>query len=160
MGVGKSTVARRLADKLPHSVYFDGDWAWDMRPFVVNTENIEMVHENIAFLLRQFLKNSQLENVVFTWVMQEQAAIDRILTDLQDCDFELYNFSLLADESTLRQHFRDDPTRDENGESLTKALSYLSKYDKINSVKIDRTGQTVDDTVAEILSAVRFDLAL
>ena len=34
MGVGKSRAGRLLRDRLPRSVYLDGDWCWDARPFV------------------------------------------------------------------------------------------------------------------------------
>ena len=155
MAVGKSTVAKALAEKLPHSVYFDGDWAWDIHPFTVSDENIQMVHENIAFMLNQFLRNSQIEHVIFTWVMQEQGIIDQVLSDLTGNDFQLFNISLMADEATLRAHFTDDPKRDENGENMAKALSYLAKYEKLDSIKLDRTGKSSDESVGEILELMK-----
>ena len=33
MGVGKSTVCQELKTMLPNSVFLDGDWCWDSRPF-------------------------------------------------------------------------------------------------------------------------------
>ena len=149
MGIGKTTVARILADRLPRAVYFDGDWAWDLHPFTVNAETIKMAHENIAFLLKNFLMNRQIENVVFTWVLHEQTIIDRLLTDLSDCEFQLFNISLISDEATLTQHFLTDKRR--NPDDLARTLSYLPKYEKINTVKFDRTGKTADAICDEIL---------
>lgn len=149
MGIGKTTVAKVLAEKLPKSVYFDGDWAWDLHPFIVNTENIQMVHENIAFVLNQFLGNSQIENVIFTWVMHEQAIIDKVLSDLTEHDFKLCNISLMADEATLTRNFVNDPKRDES--RIPEALIYLKKYETLNTLKIDRTGKMPEETAEEII---------
>ena len=38
MGVGKTTVSHLLKKELHHSVMLDGDWCWDMHPFIVNDE--------------------------------------------------------------------------------------------------------------------------
>ena len=35
MGVGKTTAGRLLRDRLPHSVFLDGDWCWDMMVLAV-----------------------------------------------------------------------------------------------------------------------------
>lgn len=55
MGVGKTTTCRLLKEKLENSVFLDGDWCWDMHPFIVNEETRKMVMENIVFLLNQFI---------------------------------------------------------------------------------------------------------
>ncbi len=33
MGVGKTTTCKALQRLLPNSVFLDGDWCWNMRPF-------------------------------------------------------------------------------------------------------------------------------
>lgn len=43
MGVGKTTVSQLLKQKLPNSVFLDGDWCWDSCPFQVTAETKEMV---------------------------------------------------------------------------------------------------------------------
>ncbi|WP_418717653.1 hypothetical protein [Bilophila wadsworthia] len=35
MGVGKSAVCRELLRQLTPGVWLDGDWCWNMNPFVV-----------------------------------------------------------------------------------------------------------------------------
>lgn len=69
MGVGKSTVCQELKKLLAPCVYLDGDWCWDMNPFLVTPQNKEMALENISFLLRNFLENPALETVIFGWVL-------------------------------------------------------------------------------------------
>ncbi len=61
MGVGKSTVCNILLDTLKPSVYLDGDWCWNMNPFVVSEENKKMVINNITHLLKSYLENSGFE---------------------------------------------------------------------------------------------------
>jgi len=50
MGVGKSTVSQALKKDLNDSVCLDGDWCWDMNPFVVNGETNALVMDNILGL--------------------------------------------------------------------------------------------------------------
>ncbi|MEN6413352.1 MAG: AAA family ATPase [Veillonellales bacterium] len=61
MGVGKSTVCQLLLDKLKPGVYLDGDWCWNMNPFIVSDENKAMVLDNIVHLLKNYLSNSGYE---------------------------------------------------------------------------------------------------
>ena len=96
MGVGKTTVAKLLKNSLNKCAFLDGDWCWDMNPFVVNDETRKMVIDNICFLLNQYLKCSVYENIIFCWVMHKQFIIDNILSklDLQDCEVKKYFFNL------------------------------------------------------------------
>jgi broad-specificity NMP kinase len=78
MGVGKTTTCQIMKDKLSNSVFLDGDWCWDMRPFQVTEETKEMVMRNICFLLNNFIKCTVYENIVFCWVMHQQALLMRL----------------------------------------------------------------------------------
>ena len=51
MGVGKTATCRELQKILARNVFLDGDWCWDMQPFVVTDETTAMVGGNIAHLL-------------------------------------------------------------------------------------------------------------
>ncbi len=68
MGVGKTTVCQILKNQQNNCVFLDGDWCWDMHPFIVNEQTKAMVMKNICFMLNQFvcqiLKNQQ-NNCVF-----------------------------------------------------------------------------------------------
>ena len=65
MGVGKSAVCRELLRQLTPGVWLDGDWCWNMNPFVVSEENKRMVLSNITHLLRAYLNNSSYRYVLF-----------------------------------------------------------------------------------------------
>lgn len=65
MGVGKTATSSLLKQKLNQSVFLDGDWCWDMHPFVVNRETKAMVMNNIVYQLNQFISCSEIENIIF-----------------------------------------------------------------------------------------------
>ena len=101
MGVGKTATSSLLKQKLNQSVFLDGDWCWDMHPFVVNRETKAMVMNNIVYQLNQFISCSEIENIIFCWVMHEQSIIDEILSrvDINHC--HVYTFSLICSDDTL-----------------------------------------------------------
>ncbi len=64
IGVGKTTVSKELKNRLHKSVFLDGDWCWDMNPFVVNDETKVMVMDNICYVLNNFIHCSVYENII------------------------------------------------------------------------------------------------
>lgn len=79
MGVGKSAVCRELLRQLTPGVWLDGDWCWNMNPFVVSEENKRMVLSNITHLLRAYLNNSSYRYVLFCWVMDQPLLFEAVL---------------------------------------------------------------------------------
>ena len=67
MGVGKTTTCQVLKRKLDRSVFIDGDWCWDMHPFMVNEETKKLVLENICMLLNNDLKCSVFDHIIFCY---------------------------------------------------------------------------------------------
>lgn len=65
MGIGKTTTCQVLKTKLDKSVFLDGDWCWDMHPFMVNEETKKLVLENICMLLNNDLKCSVFDHIIF-----------------------------------------------------------------------------------------------
>ncbi len=96
MGVGKSAVCRELLRQLTPGVWLDGDWCWNMNPFVVSEENKRMVLSNITHLLRAYLNNSSYRYVLFCWVMDQPLLFEAVLGPLRDIPFTLHSFSLSA----------------------------------------------------------------
>ena len=82
MGVGKTTVCQILKNQQNNCVFLDGDWCWDMHPFIVNEQTKAMVMKNICFMLNQFIHCPVYETILFCWVMHEQGIIDEILSNL------------------------------------------------------------------------------
>ena len=143
MGVGKTTVCRELKKLLPNSVFLDGDWCWDMDPFVVNEETKAMVTDNICTLLGNFLRCSVLENIVFCWVMHEQAIIDDILSRLPLENAKVAAVSLVCTEDALKQRLQGDIEAGLRcADILERSPARLPLYERLNTIKIDTTGKT------------------
>ena len=82
MGVGKTTVCSLLLKQLQPAVFLDGDWCWNMNPFIVNDETKEMVLKNISFVLNSFLGCSEYRYVIFCWVMHRPEILADLLSRL------------------------------------------------------------------------------
>ncbi|WP_223388717.1 methyltransferase domain-containing protein [Liquorilactobacillus hordei] len=151
MGVGKTTVGQYLVEKkLKNAVFLDGDWCWYLNPFIVNEENKVMVRRNICFLLNSFIANSTIENIVFVWVMHQQQIVDDLLKGLNG-SFNFYSFSMISSKEALSKRFLidvKDGVRDLK--NLENALDRIDLYKDLNSVKIDVTNLTVEQTAKEI----------
>ena len=87
MGVGKSAVCRELLRQLTPGVWLDGDWCWNMNPFVVSEENKRMVLSNITHLLRAYLDNSSCRYVLFCWVVDQPLLFEAVLGPLRRTAF-------------------------------------------------------------------------
>lgn len=152
MGVGKTTVSRELKNRLSKSVFLDGDWCWDMNPFVVNNETKTMVMDNICYLLNKFIHCSEYENIIFCWVLHEQEIIDSILSRLDKQNINVICISLLCKEKALRERIQKDiDNKLRNKDVLEKSIERIHLYEKLDTVKIEVSEKTVADTVNEIM---------
>lgn len=154
MGVGKTATCQRLKKILPRAVFLDGDWCWDADPFIVTEETKAMVTDNICHLLGGFLRCSEYENVIFCWVMHEQAIIDEILSrlDVQGC--EVKKISLVCAEKELRQRLEKDVAAGiRQADVIERSLARIGLYTKLDTIRIDTTGMDMQQA-AEAVSAV------
>ncbi|MEA4933097.1 MAG: AAA family ATPase [Lawsonibacter sp.] len=153
MGVGKTTTCRILEQKLNHSVFLDGDWCWDMHPFQVTEETKRMVVENICFLLNNFIRCSAYENIVFCWVMHQQAIIDDILSRLEMENCKIHTISLMCGERALRDRLQKDVSagvREE--EVIQRSVARLPLYRVLDTEKIDVSKSGPEEAADLILS--------
>ena len=156
MGVGKTAVGRELQKHLPKCAFLDGDWCWDIRPFVVNDETKAMVMENIHCLLNGFLRCAAIENIVFCWVMHEQGIVDAVLAGLALEGVEVCTLSLIADEAALAERIRGDVARGvRQMDVLERSLTYLPKYAAVDSVKVDTSARSVSEAAEEIMQILK-----
>ena len=152
MGVGKTTVSQRLKKLLPRAVFLDGDWCWDADPFQVTEETKDMVMDNICHVLRNFLRCSAYENVIFCWVMDRQEILDALLGRLDTTNYTVKCISLTADRETLIRRIGGDVERGlRQPDVLERSLARLPLYERLDSVKVDTTGRTVDEIAREIM---------
>ena len=152
MGVGKTAACSCLKTMLPNSVFLDGDWCWEMHPFLVNDETKAMVLDNITHLLNNFLRCSHLEHIIFCWVMHEQSIIDQLLSRLNTDDVRIVSVSLVCSESALRSRLtRDIHAGLRRPDILLRSIPRLPLYDALDTRKLDTTGLTPEETAAAII---------
>ena len=151
MGVGKSTVSQILKQKLPNSVFLDGDWCWDASPFQVTNETKEMVIRNICAVLNNFLKCSAYENVIFCWVLHEQSIIDTIISGLDTEKSRIITVSLLCSEQELVQRLQKDVTAGiRTPDVIERSVQRIPMYQKLNTIKVDTSGKSAAEVAQEI----------
>lgn len=151
MGVGKTAVCQSLKLLLDRSVFLDGDWCWAMHPFVVTDETKAMVTDNIAHLLSNFLNCSEIDHVIFGWVMHEQAIIDGILAHLPLEGCQVHTISLVCSEAVLKSRLEKDIHAGlRRPDVINRSLARLPGYDALNTRKIDTTDMTVEEAAKAI----------
>ncbi|MBR5290577.1 MAG: AAA family ATPase [Erysipelotrichaceae bacterium] len=152
MGVGKTSVCQHLKQKLPNSVFLDGDWCWDASPFQIIEETKAMVTDNICYLLNSFLRCTAYENVIFCWVMHQQSIIDSIVEKLDVNNCEVKCISLITDESTLLERLTADVKSGIRTEDvIDRSVARIPLYEVLNTIKIDTTNKTVQMIADEIM---------
>jgi len=147
MGIGKSTICNQLNQDLDHSVFLDGDWCWNMDPFVVNQDTKNMVLDNITHCLNNFIHTPGIENIIFCWVMHKQDIIDQIIQKLDTEGVDIHLISLICEKEELIKRMLID--RRDN-QTIRKSLQYLELYKDLDTQKIDVTTLDVQKTVDKI----------
>lgn len=152
MGVGKTTVAELLYRRLERSVFLDGDWCWKMNPFTVTDKTKAMVLDNITHLLRNFLACTQLETVIFCWVMDSQAILDSILSRLDLDGVAVRTFTLTATPEALTRRVEGDIARGvrQPGDAA-RSVARLPHYNAMDTVKLDVSNLLPEAAVEWIL---------
>jgi len=138
MGIGKTTTSKELQKLLPKCIFLDGDWCWDMSPFIVTDETKNMVIDNISYLLNNFISCTEYENIIFCWVMHEQRILDDVLSRLNKHDCILYKFSIVCSEQSLIARITGDIRQGIRSEDVIKrSVPRLSNYYRMDTEKID-----------------------
>lgn len=155
MGVGKTATTRELQKLLPRCVFLDGDWCWDMSPFTVTDETKAMVEDNICHLLNNFLRCSEFENILFCWVMHQQAILDSLLARLDTHASRVFRFSLTCSEAALTDRLsRDVANGVRKADIIARSLARQRNYPKMDTKKIDTTGISPEQAAQAMLRII------
>ncbi len=156
MGVGKTETCRALLHIMQPGVWLDGDWCWNMRPFTVTDETKAMVMDNIVYLLRNFLRYSEYENVIFCWVMHDKEMIDDIVRRLDGMEFLLHPFTLTATKQAIKRRIEKDVRKGvRTPDVLERSLARLPLYKAMDTVKIDVSGITPQQAAQRIRAMLK-----
>lgn len=156
MGVGKTTVCQHLKEKLDRCVFLDGDWCWDMHPFLVNNETKALVLDNISAVLNRDLTSDIFQYVLFCWVMQEEEIINAVLRRLHIDGWQVHKYSLLADAVSIEERLKKDIAAGlRTPDVLARSLARRKNYTVMDTIKIDTTAQLPEETAQWILDDLR-----
>ena len=151
MGVGKTATCRELQNILPRNVFLDGDWCWDMHPFVVTDETKAMVNSNITHLLDGFLACSEFESIIFCWVLHEQHILDDLMNALNLNGCTTHCFSLVSTERALVERLNRDIVAGKRDSDITeRSVARISLYDELDTVKLDVSAISPADAARRI----------
>ena len=156
MGSGKTSVSYELLKILPNAVFLDGDWCWMSNPFSVTEETKNMVIENISFLLNNFLKCSEYENIIFCWVMHQQEIVDDILKRLELNENINYKiFTLILSSNTLSQRLKNDIEKGiRDSDIIARSTDRLKYYTAFKSTHIEVDKNSAQETAKLIAERI------
>lgn len=153
MGVGKTEVCEILKRKLSRAVFLDGDWCWNADPFIVNDETKRIVEDNICYLLNNYIRCSEYENLVFCWVMHEQSIIDGICSRLGLSECEVKKISLICSHEELCERLgKDIASGKRQSDVIERSIQRLPLYESLDTIKIDTTGMTPEEVAERIMN--------
>lgn len=152
MGAGKTTTCQILKQKLDKCVFLDGDWCWDMNPFVVNDETKQMVISNICYMLNNFIRCTEYNNIIFCWVLHEQSIIDSIITNLDTENCEVVSISLIVNVDALTSRLQKDvDDKKRMPDIIDRSIDRIHLYDKLQTTKIDVSNITPEEAASLIV---------
>jgi hypothetical protein len=152
MGAGKTTVCRELKKLAAPCAFLDGDWCWDMEPFMVTEETKALVQDNILHTLGGFLACPAFETVIFCWVLHRQEIIDGLLARLDLRDVQARVFTLMVTPEALRCHIKKDIAAGlRTPDVLERSLERLALYEAMGTEKLFVQGRTPAELAREIM---------
>lgn len=157
MGIGKTTVCKELMKLLPQSVFLDGDWCWYSHPFTVTDATKKVVMENIGFMLQNFLRCPDYQNILFCWVMDHQEIIDEVLERISPAleDTSVYSISLIASEQALTKHLQKDIDSGlRSPDVLQRSLQRLPLYQQLSTQKLDISNLNAQQAAQKLLNII------
>lgn len=157
MGAGKSAVGQELKGILSGCAYLDGDWCWDMNPFVVNEETKACVLDNIGSVLNRFLSCPQFTGIVFCWVMQTEDIWQEVNKRLLlPGSWEVFRVTLMCREETLRERLEGDIAAGRRERDVVeRSLSRLPLYEAQPTHKVWTDGKGLRQIAEEILALAK-----
>ncbi|MFD1676531.1 AAA family ATPase [Alicyclobacillus fodiniaquatilis] len=152
-GVGKSTVSKEVAQRIPRSVLLIGDNLLHMyqgydAPW---EERLSLAWTNILSVTRNFIRNGW--NIVIDFVVEDE--LEWFIHELEDMSVSFHYIVLVADETTLLERInrRGSPELSERSLFL---LNKLKKSDTNRSFLYDTSSKSPTIIAEDILCSNHF----
>jgi shikimate kinase len=149
-GVGKSTVAPLLAERLAPCAWVEADELWRMSPTVVSERTRRMVESNIVHVLREYLA-AGYEHVFLSWVLHRHDLIERLM-DAVPVSGSRHVVHLVATPDVLRARLASDPAR---GRSVARTLERLAQIEALPYPKLDTSASSPADVAERVFRQLR-----
>lgn len=150
MGVGKTTVGKYIADRIPETAFIDGDWCMDIHPFVGNQETKAMAVDNILHMIGNYLKCSVCGMVVLVWLMDDSWVIQRIMDGIAALKAEVKYVTLVCNKETLLKRWECDRICSWRTDKwLNVSLKSLSQFANMDNA-LDTSGLSVEQ-IADLI---------
>ena len=156
MGVGKSTIGRRIAELLGHTAYIDGDYVIELHPHVDEKETKPMQRDNIFHLSKNYYDFDKCDSVVLSWIMGE-VGTEMIITEISKMNFQVFHFVLTCNKEVLTERWYNDIVSDwRTDDNLNMAIQILDEFDKrTDCIFVDTSELSVNMVAEEIIKLVR-----
>ena len=149
-GVGKSTVAPLLAERLAPCAWVEADDLWRRAPELVDDRTRRMVESNIGHVLREYVA-AEYPVVFLSWVLHRRDLIERLLAAIPVSGAK-HVVHLTAAPEVLRARVGADPGR---GRSLERALRRLEEIEALPYAKIDTSTSSPEEIAERVSRLVR-----
>lgn len=150
MGVGKTTLGKYIAEKYEGTAFIDGDWCFDIHPFVGNRETKTMAIDNILHMVDNYRKCSICKMIVLVWLMDEQWVYQKVVGGISDMGLEVKSVVLVCDKNNLIDRWKNDKKCEwRSQEWLEVSLKSLLFFSSLEN-GIDTSDLTVD-TIADMI---------
>ena len=154
MGVGKTTVGRAVADRVPGTAFIDGDWCMDLHPFVGNRETKAMAVDNILHMIGNYQKCGECRMAVLSWLMDEAWVSRRVSEGLAALGMEEISVTLVCGGEELAERWNNDRACEWRTDRWLKAsLASLPYFMSMENV-LDTGGLTVGEVADRILRRI------
>lgn len=151
MGCGKTTVGKKICERLHKTAFIDGDWCFDLHPFVGNNETKNMAVDNIVFMIQNYSLCSECENIVLVWLMDDKKYHDRIINEILNLKLNIIDLTLWCDEPNLVQRWTNDKICEwRNSQWLEVSKKSLNYFKSLNNV-LNTSELSIDEVVDSIL---------
>jgi broad-specificity NMP kinase len=155
MGAGKTTVGRRIAEKLGRAAFIDGDFVIELHPHIDEKETKPMQRDNILHMSKNYCNFDKCDTVILSWIMGE-AGTEMIISEISKLNFQVYHFILTCKEESLTTRWHNDNINDcRTDENLKLAIQILNEFDKrTDCIFIDTSELSVDEVAERIIDIV------